>query len=192
MMKYLRKLLLMERHTCPWWLAYSWDHRLRTLFHDPGRIILPHVSSGDRVLDVGCGMGFFSLAMAGFVGSEGKVYALDIQQKMLDVLMKRARVRDLDQRIVPVLSNGRDLAVPEPVDFILSFWMLHEVDGKADLVRGLHGILRNSGFFLLVEPKIHTPADTFQEETNLCRDAGFSLTDYPDVRMSRAALFTKT
>jgi SAM-dependent methyltransferase len=191
MMRYLRRLLLMEKHTCPWWLAYSWDHRLRTFIHDPGRIILPHVSVGDRVLDLGCGMGFFSLAMAGFVGGTGKVYALDIQQKMLDVLMKRAGARNLDRRIVPIFSNGRDLAVPEPVDFILSFWMLHEVDGKADLVRGLYEILRESGYFLLVEPKIHTPADTFQEETALCRDAGFMLIDYPDVRMSRAALFGK-
>jgi ubiquinone/menaquinone biosynthesis C-methylase UbiE len=191
MWKTIRKTLLMDRHTCPWWLAYSWDHRLRTLIQDPDRIVRPHVREGGRVLDVGCGMGFFSIAMAGYVGDTGTVYALDIQQKMLDVLMKRARVRGMDKRIQPVLSDGGGLPVPEEVDFILTFWMLHEVEDREGLLRSLFSLLKQGGRYLLVEPRVHVTGRVFQEEVSLCSRAGFAPAGSPRVSLSRAALFTR-
>jgi SAM-dependent methyltransferase len=191
MLKTIRKILLMDRHTCPWWLAYTWDHRLRPLFQDPDLIVRPYVRESDRVLDVGCGMGFFSIAMAGYVGSSGVVYALDVQQQMLDILMKRARARGRDGRIIPVLSDGRNLPVPQKVDFILTFWMLHEVVDPVALLKGLHALLKPEGRYLLVEPRGHVAGRRFQEEVLLCTGAGFTPVPGPKVSLSRTALFTR-
>jgi ubiquinone/menaquinone biosynthesis C-methylase UbiE len=191
MLSSIRKILLMDRHTCPWWLAYSWDHRLRTLIQDPDRIIRPYVREGDRVLDVGCGMGFFSIAMAGYVGPSGVVYALDIQQKMLDVLMRRARARGAELPIRPVLAGGARLPVPEKVDFVLAFWMLHEVEDREGLLKDLTGVLKENGLFLLVEPRVHVRAGVFEEELAMCSRAGLTRSEKPRVAMSRAMLFTK-
>lgn len=187
----IRKLLLFGEHTCPWWLAYSWDHRLRMLLHDPAKIIGPYVKDGDRVADIGCGMGYFSIAMAGFVGSQGKVYSVDIQQKMLDILMKRAKRNGADRMIAPILADGTNVSIPEPVDFSLAFWMLHEVKDKAGLLKGMHASTNTTGLFLLVEPKVHTSQRLFDEEIDLCLSTGFHLEDRPVVRVSRAALFRK-
>jgi SAM-dependent methyltransferase len=187
----IRKLLLLDDHTCPWWLAYSWDHRLRMLIHDPAKIIGPHVKEGDRVLDIGCGMGYFSLAMAGLVGERGKVYSLDIQQKMLDVLMKRAKRRGADRPITPILGDGTHFSIPEPLDFILAFWMLHEVDDKAGFLKSLHAALKTNGAFLLVEPKVHTSGRVFRDEVDLCLKTGFRLEGSPVVGLSRAGLLRK-
>lgn len=187
----VRRLLLMEEHTCPWWLAYSWDHRLRRLIHDPDKILGPYVKPGDHVLDAGCGMGYFSIAMAGLIGPAGRVYALDIQQKMLEVLMRRARRRGVSALITPVLSDGEHLDVPGSVDFALAFWMLHEVDDRKRFLENLYSLLLPHGTFLLIEPRIHTPKRLFAAEVGLCRTAGFTLVATPGVGLSFAALLAK-
>ena len=81
----------MGPHVCPWWGGYFIDNRLRRWLHNPEQILAPYVSPGMTAMDFGCGMGMFSIAMAKLVGDKGRVIAVDLQQKMLDVLQKRAR-----------------------------------------------------------------------------------------------------
>jgi len=57
----------MAKHTCPWWGGYLIDNRLRRLLHNPERILAAYLQPGMTVMDFGCGMGFFSIAMAGMV-----------------------------------------------------------------------------------------------------------------------------
>lgn len=76
-------------HVCPWWGGYFIDNPLR-LLHNAEKILGPYVKPGMTVMDVGCGMGFFSIAMAQMVGDQGRVIAADLQEKMLDVLRRRA------------------------------------------------------------------------------------------------------
>jgi ubiquinone/menaquinone biosynthesis C-methylase UbiE len=129
--------------------------------------------------------------MAGYVGGTGTVYALDIQQPMLDILMKRARLRGVESRIRPVLSDSRDLPVPVGLDFALAFWMLHEVDGQAGLLKGISSVLKPGGSFLLVEPRVHVTKKAFEKELELCRTAGFTPAGTPEVALSRAVLFSR-
>ena len=68
-------------HVCPWWLAYTFDNPLRKLFHKPQIILAPYVKAGMRVMDVGCGMGFFSIGMAKLVGDNGKVFCVGMNQR---------------------------------------------------------------------------------------------------------------
>lgn len=69
------------------------------LFQNPEKILAPHVRTGMRVLDVGYAMGFFSLPMARLVGPNGRVVCVDLQQKMLDSLTRRARRAQVLDRI---------------------------------------------------------------------------------------------
>src|SRR5574341_1266039 len=77
-------------HVCPWWLAYTFDNPLRRLAHDAGKILSPYLREGMTAVDLGCGMGYFSIAMAGIVGNQGTVISVDIQKEMLAVLRRRA------------------------------------------------------------------------------------------------------
>ncbi len=74
-----------HHHICPWWYAYTFDNPLRHLFHKPERMLAGYVKPGMTVMDIGCGMGFFSIGMARMVGEEGAVISVDLQQQMLDV-----------------------------------------------------------------------------------------------------------
>ncbi|NJD17795.1 MAG: methyltransferase domain-containing protein, partial [Gemmatimonadetes bacterium] len=86
-------------HTCPWWFAYTFDNPLRRLVHEPTAILGRFVRPGDRVVDVGCGLGFFTLALARLVGSEGRVVAVDVQEEMLQRTHRRAERLGLADRI---------------------------------------------------------------------------------------------
>ena len=89
----------MSHRVCPWWLGYLLASPLRRLLQDPEEIVSPHVREGMTVLDIGCGMGFFSLPLAELVGETGKVVCIDLQGKMIEGLIKRAVKANLEKRI---------------------------------------------------------------------------------------------
>jgi ubiquinone/menaquinone biosynthesis C-methylase UbiE len=122
--------------TCPWWLIFTFDNPLRRLVHNPQNILNPFVESGATVLDVGCGMGYFSLGLAKLVGEKGKVVAVDLQPEMLAGLSKRAQAAGLESRIHPQLCQPDKIGVTESIDFALAFWMVHEVRQREEFFAG--------------------------------------------------------
>ncbi len=61
----------MNDRVCPWWICYTFDNPLRRLIHDPERLLEPYVKPGMTVVDIGCGMGYFTLG-AGEAGRSGR------------------------------------------------------------------------------------------------------------------------
>jgi ubiquinone/menaquinone biosynthesis C-methylase UbiE len=179
------------RHTCPWWLLFTFDNPLRRFVHDQQKILRPYVKQGDTVLDVGCGMGFFTLGLAELVGKDGKVIAADLQEQMLAGLRKRGRKAGLFERIRLCQSTPDDIGVDESVDFALAFWMVHEVRQPAAFLLQIHKLLLPGGKFLMVEPRIHVSAKAFSQTVSLAEDVGFRRMEQPKVRASRAVLFEK-
>ena len=89
----------MGNHICPWWLAYTFDNRFRNFFHNPEKMLGSYVTEGMTVLDIGCGLGFFSIGLAKLVGEKGCVIAADVQSKMLSILYKRAEKAGVSDKI---------------------------------------------------------------------------------------------
>jgi len=176
----------MDEHTCPWWFAYTFDNPLRRLVQDPNAILRGFVSEGQTVVDVGCGAGYFSLALASMVGAGGKVIALDIQRQMLNRARSRAKRRRLDGIIEFRLCEPDGLGLKETVDFVLAFWMVHEVSDQKAFLEEVRTSLKPSGVLLIVEPKMHVPAPRFEEEVDLARSGGFEVVPGPKVWFSRS------
>jgi len=191
MMKYLRRFFLADKHVCPWWLAYSFDNPVRRLIHPPRKVLAGLVSPGLTCLDIGCGMGHFTLGMADMTGPGGTVIAVDIQQQMLDRVMSRAAARGLRDRIAPHLGELSTLDRPGSVDFALAFWMVHEVPDRPAFLKDVHRILKPGGLFLVAEPLIHTSAADFQQTLDLAAGAGLGVVSFPSIRISRAVVFQK-
>jgi ubiquinone/menaquinone biosynthesis C-methylase UbiE len=173
-------------------MAYLFDNPLRPLIHDPEKILGHYVKPGMTVLDIGCGMGFFSLGMAKMVGPEGKVISLDLQNRMLEILGKRARRRGLSERIDSRLVEEGPFPVEIPVDFALCFWMVHEVPDQAHFFRDLSKVLKPGAHTLIAEPGMHHVTQEDLEETvRTASGEGFSVTERPKVRMSHAVVLEK-
>lgn len=173
---------------CPWWLCYSFDNPLRRLFHDPERLLGPYVKTGMTVVDIGCGMGYFTIGLARLTGPEGKVIAVDLQQRMLDALGRRSRRAGVADRIVLHRCRKESLGVEGPADFALAFWMAHEVPDKSRFFKEILALLKTRGRLLVVEPKYHVTQKSLERTVAVCRETGFQILEAPPVALSRAFL----
>lgn len=190
-MKTIRELLLRDKHVCPWWLAYTFDNPLRRYVHDPRRILGPYLREGMTAVDIGCGMGFFSLGMAAIVGDSGLVVSVDLQQEMLGITRRRAERDGVSNRIRLARVEQGDIGVTVPADFVLGFWMVHEVADLQAFFRQVFGVLKPSGTFLIAEPRIHVSRSRFEEILAFARAAGFTVSDAPRIRFSRTVVLKK-
>lgn len=181
----------MSEMVCPWWLCYSFDNPLRRLFHDPERLLRPYVKAGMTVVDIGCGMGYFSIGLARLTGPDGKVIAVDLQQRMLDALARRSRRAGVADRIVLHRCRKESLGIEGPADFALAFWMAHEVPDKPRFFREILASLKPQGTLLLAEPKLHVTQKSVEQTVAVCRETGFQVLEEPSVALSRAFLLGK-
>jgi FkbM family methyltransferase len=174
---------------CPWWFASVLDNRVRKLLHNPEKLLGPYIRNRQTVVDIGCGPGIFSIAMAQLVGERGRVIAVDIQDKMLERLKQkiaRASVRNIT---IHKAKSDR-IGVSENVDFALAFYMVHEVPDKAQFFREVVNIMKPKSRFLVVEPKLHVSASSFDNTIKIARACGLAPVSEPKVRLSRAVLFS--
>ncbi len=109
------------------------------------------LTPGQTVMDFGSGGGYFTLAFARLVGNTGKVYAVDVKQKYLDFVMRRAVAADLTN-VTPLLASGKPLAVPEQsVDLIFTRSVFHEVKDPEQCFSGLRNYLRTDGRVAIID-----------------------------------------
>lgn len=84
---------------CPWWLGYFLANPLRRLYQNPRAVLATHVRPGMTVIEIGPGMGFFTLDIARLVGPAGRVVAIDVQPRMIGALRRRAKRAGLLERV---------------------------------------------------------------------------------------------
>jgi precorrin-6B methylase 2 len=113
---------------------------------------------GEVVADIGAGSGYFSWRMAQKVGTSGRVYAVEIQQEMLDILMVNMKKRQVDEIVQPVLGTVQDPKLPAAtVDTILLVDVYHEFDFPYEMTRAMINALKPGGRLVLVEYRGEDP-----------------------------------
>jgi ubiquinone/menaquinone biosynthesis C-methylase UbiE len=182
-------LFVRSEHVCPWWCCFTFDNPVRRLFHNPARIVSPYIRQGNTVIDIGPGMGYFTGAICELVGKKGRVIALDIQQRMLDALKKRVERLGLANRLKTHLAGPKQFGLSDKADFILAFWMVHEVPDKSEFFRQVAHLLKPGGRFLLVEPRLHVTKKGFTDTVHAALGAGLKVRESPNIFFSRTALF---
>ncbi len=146
---------------------------------------------GDQVLDIGAGMGFFTIPLAQMVGKKGQVIAIDVQQKMLAKVKIRAERTGVADRIRLHQAAGEAFVFDKPADFVLAFWMVHEVEKLKQFFSNTLSLLKPGGVFFLAEPLLHVSPSRFEEMINIAIGSGFMVRERPAVSISRAMLFVK-
>ena len=179
---------------CPVWVGYLLASPIRTLFQNPQKILAPYVSSGMRVLDIGPAMGFFTLPLARLVGPRGRVICVDVQEKMLSALMRRARRANLADRIEARVCDADSLRVTDlapTIDFVLAFAVVHEVGNAARFFGEIQSVLTPRGRVLFAEPRGHVSEGAFQESLAVAKQNGLHETESLKIVRSHAAILER-
>jgi len=190
-MKLLRKLRN-RQGVCPWWMIRTFDNPIRNIFQKPEKILGGLIANGMTILDIGCGIGYFSIPMARMAGSSGKVIAVDLQERMLNGVRRRAEKAGLLDRIVLRQCSEDSLQLEGiTADFALTFYMVHEVPDKDRFFREIANALNDGGKLLVVEPLVHVSPVDFEKSVEVAAKYGFAILSRPAVRWSRSVLLGK-
>ncbi len=180
------------KHVCPVEMARSLDNIFRIWFQNPRKILAPFIREGMTVLDIGCGPGFFSTEIAEMVGPSGRVIACDLQKEMLEIVARKIRGTALEKRIMLHQCPKDATGVLEPVDFVLAFYMLHELPDQERFFDEISSIVKTGGQVFIAEPLFHVPANEFEQTVKTAQAAGFTPAERPYVFFSKAVILKKT
>ena len=176
---------------CPVWMAYTFDNPLRKLIHNPNKMFKQYIKKGMSVMDIGCGLGCFSIGLAKMVGKKGKVYSVDMQKGMLDRLMKRAGKTNVADIIETHQCSADKIGIENKLDFALAFWMIHETPDALDFLKQIYSLLKPARILFLSDPKMHVSKECFDKTIADAQDIGFQIFSEPKIIMSRTVILLK-
>lgn len=175
---------------CPVEVAGMLDNRFRKLFQNPQKILKPYIKEGMVVLDLGCGPGFFSMEIAKLLNKSGKVICADLQEGMLDIVRRKIKGSDNESLFQLHKCDCDAINLSSSVDFVLAFYMIHEVPDQVRLFEELKSILTPQGRILIIEPKFHVSKGSFNKMIENLNAIGFEVIENPKVLFSRSILVT--
>lgn len=175
-----------DKRICPVEKAGGLDNSVRKLLQNPQKILKPYIKNGMTVLDLGCGPGFFSIEIAKLLSESGKVIAADLQEGMLDKVRQKIKGTRFQQRITIHKCKEESIGLIKKVDFVLAFYMVHEVPNQDKLFRELKSILKPNGQLFIIEPKFHVSKKSFELMIEKIKGFGLEIIDRPKVFFSRS------
>lgn len=173
---------------CPARHAGALDSRFRRWIQSPRRLLSPHVREGMTALDFGCGPGFFTLDLARLVGPSGHVIAADLQPEMLERLRAKLQGTAIESRVVLHQCPPDRIGLIRSVDFVLAFYVLHELPDAASFFAEVRRLLTAAGRLLVVEPPLHVSKAAFEATLRAARDAGLLVAARPHIPFNKVAL----
>jgi len=134
---------------------------LYSLFRNPYEVLdAAGLKAGQKVLEVGCGPGFFSIPAARIVGENGTVHALDISPFAIERVQQKIEKEGVTN-VKTILADAAQTGLPdESFDLIFVFGFGHHVSDMADVFAELHRLLKPAGV-LSVEGRLVPPNQLF-------------------------------
>lgn len=121
-------------------------------FRDAGLAKL-NVHESEKVLEVGFGTGYCTLALARSVGNDGKVHGLDISEGMLNVTTSRIKKAELTERVELQCGDAANLPYPEnffDAIFISFALELFDIPDIPIVLQQFRRVLKNGGRICVV------------------------------------------
>ena len=115
---FIRILRKLVHFPAPSFIGRFLDTNHRRRLQPPEQIIgASGITKGIKALEIGCGSGAYTTFIARAIGNEGKIYALDIQPKMLEQI--KNKLIKLKTKILKILNWC--LQVPTSCHFLIIF-----------------------------------------------------------------------
>ncbi len=137
------------------------------------------LKSGDVLADIGAGSGVFSLPFARAVAPSGKVYAVEVDQDLVNHIGEKARAEDI-ANIETVLGEFSDPKLPtQDIDLAFFHDVLHHVKDRVGYLKNLSRYIKPGGRIAIIErghrrPDEHEMHMTQEQVTEWMADEGFT------------------
>lgn len=166
------------------------DERRKKLLPPEETLISLGLREGMNFIDVGCGSGYFTLPASKIVGKNGKVYAIDVQQEMLEILKQNG----VPENVVILLAKS-DYDFPiedETGDFTLCAFVLHENKDPIRFLEEVKRITKTGGKIVILDWKkqIEEWGPPYEERLSqeevikFCKDVKLSIHKYGELNPS--------
>jgi ubiquinone/menaquinone biosynthesis C-methylase UbiE len=148
----LTALVAVSCLACSAWKRLSYEGFSRDSWQQPDRVLAAlGLEPGDRVADLGSGSGYFTLGLARAVGPTGKVYAVDVDQKMNEYLRERVRIEGLDN-VEVILGEFEDPLLPDgEIDLLFTANTYHHIRERSSYFRRVQTDLEPDGRIAIIE-----------------------------------------
>ncbi|WP_227717213.1 class I SAM-dependent methyltransferase [Methanobacterium lacus] len=107
------------------------------------------INKGDIIGDIGAGGGYFTLEFSKKVGGNGKVYAIDTNQKSLDYISKNNTLNNIETKLV----EDDEFVLPEKVDIFFLRNVFHHLQDPVEYFKNLSVYLKNEGLIVVIDYK---------------------------------------
>ncbi|MGH6611589.1 MAG: class I SAM-dependent methyltransferase [Burkholderiaceae bacterium] len=141
------------------WQGAAWLERDEREREERTDLLLPMLAlkPGDVVADIGAGTGYFSRRFADRVGSSGKVFAVDVQPQMVEMLQALSKRRGYEN-ISPVLGGVKDVKLPAAsVDLAIMVDVYHELEFPYEVLDSVVRAVKPGGRIVFVEYRAEDP-----------------------------------
>lgn len=109
------------------------------------------LAPGSVIADIGAGSGVFTLPLAKAVGTAGRVYAVDIEQGLVDHILKKSQEEKVPN-VVGVLGKFTDPALPaRNVDVAFIYDVLHHIEDRVGYLKSLATYLKPTGRIVVID-----------------------------------------
>ncbi|EPY2278833.1 class I SAM-dependent methyltransferase [Clostridium sporogenes] len=109
------------------------------------------IKKGDIIGDIGSGGGFFTFQFSKIVGTDGKIFAVDTNQKLLSHINKISKRNEI-QNIETMLSNETGCPLPNTsCNFIFMRNVFHHITRQVDYFKNIKNCLNTGGKIVIIE-----------------------------------------
>ncbi len=124
------------------------DNPLLPIFRKPDKLLkAAGIKPDQKILEVGCGPGFFTIPAAEIVGEEGFVYAVDVHPLAIERVKEKIE-REGIKNVTPILANASNTGLPDrSIDLAFIFGLQYIAGGLEDVISETHRILKPKGVF---------------------------------------------
>jgi ubiquinone/menaquinone biosynthesis C-methylase UbiE len=129
-----------------WTIRLMHDNPILPLVRNPYKLLkAAGLEDGYKVVEVGCGPGFFTVPAARIVGDGGHVYAVDIHPRSVERVKEKIEKEALSN-MTALCVNASDTGLPgESIDLAFLFGLRYIAGGLENLLIEMHRILRPEG-----------------------------------------------
>ena len=159
------------------------DNPLLPIFRNPYKLLrAAGLKPGQKVLEVGCGPGFFTIPASKIVGKEGFIYAVDVHPLAIERVKEKIEKEGI-KNVGYILANASDTGLPDrSIDLAFIFGLRYIAGGLGNVIAEIHRILKPGGVLSFEKTK--------GSEKKLIAEVGMGGFIYSG-RQARIYLFTK-